>query len=475
MKQTDRAPLILLVDDEEEILFSASLTVKKAVNSRVVTLSCSTDVMPFLKDEEPALIVLDLFMPVISGQELLLQILNQYPDIPVIIMTASTAIENAIDCMKNGAFDYLVKPVEKGRLASSVMRALETRRLKKEIKGLKDRLLSGNLQNATAFEGIVTQHPKMKAIFQYLESIAPCSDQPVLITGETGTGKELIARAVHSLSGRSGRFVAVNVAGLDDLVFSDTLFGHRKGAYTGADQAREGLISQAADGTLFLDETGDLQPASQIKLLRVLQEQEYYPLGSDVAKRSKARIVAASNCDLMSAIDGGSFRRDLYYRLCTHNCRIPPLRERVEDIPVLFRHFLEQAASAQGKQLPQYHSSLPAMLENYPFPGNVRELQAMVFDAVARHTSGPLSAEAFLEKTGLEPPALQQIASRDASFSSANGFSMHFESFPTIKEVEDTLVRQALELSDGKQGTAAAMLGLTRQALNNRLVRARNH
>ncbi len=469
----DIKPLILLVDDEEDILFSASLTLKKAVDCRIITLSKSVEVMPILEKEAVSLVVLDLFMPGISGQELLGQIQYHYPDLPVIIMTASTAIETAVDCMKNGAFDYLVKPVEKERLASSVLRALDTRRLKSELHSLKDRLLSGSLLNAAAFSAIITQSPRMKAIFQYLESVAPCSDQPVLITGETGVGKELIAKAVHALSGRTGKFVPVNVAGLDDQAFSDTLFGHRKGAFTGAEQMREGLVSLAGDGTLFLDEIGDLNAASQIKLLRLLQEHEYYPLGSDVAKRSRARIVAASNCDLATCIDAGTFRRDLYYRLCTHSCRIPPLRERTEDIPVLLEHFIKQAATAQGKPVPEYDPTLISLLSSSPFPGNIRELQAMVFDAVARNQGSLLSLEFFGERTGQQIPRPSPYTVPVAQQDKTEGVTMQFPDFPTIKEVEQELIRLALSHANGKQGVAASMLGMTRQALNNRLVRGR--
>jgi DNA-binding NtrC family response regulator len=313
----------------------------------------------------------------------------------------------------------------------------------------------------------------MKAMFQYLESVAACSDQPVLVTGETGVGKELVARAVHTLSGRTGKFVPVNVAGLDDQVFSDTLFGHRKGAFTGADQAREGLIAQAAEGTLFLDEVGDLNPASQIKLLRLLQEQEYYPLGSDVAKRSRARIVAASNCDLVSCIEAGSFRRDLYYRLCTHSCPIPALRDRIEDIPLLMEHFVLQAATAQGKQTPHYSAALLALLKSYRFPGNIRELQAMVYDAVARHQDGTLSIELFREKNGLEPIVDSTCMAEAVQEDESDSITLRFSGFPTLKDVENELIQRALQHANGKQGAAAALLGLTRQALNNRLIRAR--
>ncbi len=196
--------------------------------------------------------------------------------------------------------------------------------------------MTDNLEHPEAFDNIITGNKAMRSMFQYVEVIAS-TRQPIMITGETGVGKELIARAIHQLSGCDGNYVAINVAGLDDNMFSDSLFGHRKGAFTGADQPREGLIEKASKGTLFLDEIGDLNEASQIKLLRLLQEQEYYPVGSDLLKKSDARIVLATNRDLQKMIKDGTFRNDLYYRLFAHRVHVPPLRDRSDDIPVLAR------------------------------------------------------------------------------------------------------------------------------------------
>lgn len=214
----------------------------------------------------------------------------------------------------------------------------------------------------------------MRRIFRYMEAVA-ASDQPVLVTGETGVGKEMVVRALHDASHRKGQFIAVNVAGLDDQAFSDTLFGHTRGAFTGADQAREGLVAKAAGGTLFLDEIGDLQLPSQIKLLRLLQEREYYPLGSDNGKKSDARIVVATNRDLKQMMEGNSFRSDLYYRLKTHRIQVPPLRDRLEDMPLLVNHFLDEAAAAIGKSRPVTPVELNGYLAAYSFPGNIRELK----------------------------------------------------------------------------------------------------
>ena len=277
MASTASSPLpILLVDDEPQLLRSASVLLRSSGVKHVVTLDDSRAVMPLLGEQEVGVVVLDLAMPHVTGQELLGQIAAGYPDVPVILMTATNDLDTAVQCMQGGAIDYLVKPVEKNRFVSSVTRALEIRNLREEVLSLKEHLLTEKLDQPDAFAAIVTQSKAMHAIFRYVEAIA-ASRQPVLITGETGTGKELLARSVHTVSHGQGELVAVNVAGLDDTMFSDTLFGHTKGAFTGADQARSGLITQAADGTLFLDEIGDLAIPSQVKLLRLLQEGNVLP------------------------------------------------------------------------------------------------------------------------------------------------------------------------------------------------------
>jgi len=299
--------------------------------------------------------------------------------------------------------------------------------------------------------------------------VIAASRQPVLIYGETGVGKELVARAVHDLSGCKGEFVAINVAGLDDNMFSDTLFGHKKGAYTGADQAREGLIARAERGTLFLDEIGDLSDMSQVKLLRLLQEREYYPVGSDLARKSDARLIMATNRDLQKRIAEGKFRNDLYYRLCTHQINIPPLRERIDDIPRLLDHILAKAAASLNKKKPAPPPELAVLLSLYTFPGNVRELESMVFDAVARHGSGVLSMESFRGVLGDERrkhPRTEAPPRPDEE----NPLTGIFGHFPKIDEVENYMIDEAMQLAKGVQGIAAKLLGMGRQTLNKRLM-----
>ncbi len=459
---------VLLIDDEPQLLLSSSTILRSSGIRQVITMNDSRKVLPLLAREEIAVIVLDLRMPYISGTELLPQITQDYPDLPVIVMTALNELNIAVECMKSGAFDYLVKPVEKSRFVSSIKRALELLALRKELSLLKQSLLSGKLAHENVFSSIITNSKPMRAIFQYVESVAG-TKQSVLIGGETGAGKELIAQAVHRLSGRKGEFVAVNVAGLDDAMLADTLYGHRKGAFTGADKNREGLVARASGGTLFLDEIGDMKESSQIKLLRLLQEERYYPLGSDIPKQSDVRIVVATHQDLPHLIESGNFRKDLYYRLRAHQVQLPPLRERREDLPLLVDRFLEQAAESMGKKKPTPPPELFILLSTYAFPGNIRELQTMVFDAVAQHQSGILSMQSFqkiighgssLTRTDLPDEIHEAIFSLDDS-----------ARFPTLKEAEKYLISKAMEHADGNQGVAARLLGITRQALNKRLTR----
>lgn len=262
-------------------------------------------------------VVLDILMLGIAGTALLSEILQLSPQTSVIMLTAVNDVDTAMACMRQGAFDYLVKPVEKDRLVTTVRRALDMVALSNENRILKSRLLDSRLETPECFEHIVTRNRRMTAIFQYIEAVAQ-SNLPVLIQGETGTGKELVARAIHLAGKKAGEFVCVNAAGLNDALFSDALFGHHRGAFTGADGRREGLVAKAAKGTLFLDEIGDLPLESQVKLLRLLEEHTYYPVGSDTRKTTDARFVVATNHDLALRKKEGAFRSDLYYRLEAH-------------------------------------------------------------------------------------------------------------------------------------------------------------
>jgi len=461
---------ILLVDDDPRFLLSSGVTLRTAGISPVATIEDSRQVIPFLKESEAAVVVIDLAMPHLSGRELLMKLKELYPELPVVVMTGRNEVEIAVECMRAGAFDYLVKPVEPSRFISCVRRAQEVRSLRAEVDSLKEHFLSGQLRHSSAFGEIVTQSRKMLAVFQYIEVVAP-SRHPVLVTGETGTGKELVGRAIHALSGCRGELVSVNVAGLDDVLFSDTLFGHRKGAYTGADQAREGLIARAAGGTLFLDEFGDLSESSQVKLLRLIEDRKYYPLGADVPRESDARIVCATHRSLDTLLSSGRFRRDLYYRLSGHKVHLLPLRDRKEDIPLLVDAFLAEAAEMEGKRKPTPPTELYTLLSTYDFPGNVRELRMMVFDAVLRHNGGVLSLESFKKAVGSRDAPPAGDAAPETAAPGPSSIFTGLSRLPTLKEAVDQLVSEALSRARDNQGIAASLLGITRQALNKRLVR----
>lgn len=453
---------VLIVDDEPAWLRSVSLTLARAGITNVVTCQDSRDVMGILAKGDTGLVLLDLTMPHLGGEPLLEQIGEQYPEIAIIVVSGMNQVETAVRCMKLGAFDYFVKTVEEDRLVSGVVRAIRMQNLERENRAMSDRLLSGELQNSQAFKTIVTADRTMHAIFTYIEAVA-ASPHPLLITGESGVGKEQIARVTHRLSGCSGQLIAINVSGLDDTVFSDTLFGHVRGAFTGAEHARRGMIEEADNGTLFLDEIGDLSIPSQVKLLRLLQEGEYFPLGSDRPKRLKARIIVATHRNLAEKEAAGTFRRDLYYRLRTHHVHLPPLRERREDIPLLVDHFLVEASRTLGKKKPTPPQELSQLLNTYHFPGNIRELKSMIYDAVSVHREKILSLETFIKAIGATGTSVPIIPPQENS-----PFSL-FKRLPTFSEATEMLVVEALSRANGNQTMAARLLGISQPALSKRL------
>ena len=456
---------ILLVDDEPGWLGSLSLTLETCGGiSNIMTCSDSRQVMALLDGGRIGLVLLDLTMPHLSGEELLEQIAEHHPEILVIVVSGLNQLETAVRCMKLGAFDYCVKTDEEDRIVGGVLRAVRMVEMRRDYQEMSNRMVSRELRHPEAFSAIVTADRSLLAIFSYVEAVAK-SPQPLLITGESGVGKELIARAAHTLSGCRGKLVTVNVAGLDDTVFSDTLFGHVRGAFTGAEQARRGMVEEAGDGTLFLDEIGDLSIPSQVKLLRLLQEGEYFPLGSDLPKRLKARIIVATHQNLQEKERGGTFRRDLYYRLRTHQVHLPPLRERQADIPLLLDHFLEEAARILGKKKPTPPKGLAQFLATYSFPGNVRELKAMAYDAVSVHRDRMLSMDSFVKAV---ERSQQESGPRLAPTTKQNPFA-GFEELPTFSDAAAFLVMEAMDRAGGNQTLAARLLGISQPALSKRL------
>lgn len=457
---------VLILDDEPAILLASETILRTGGVNHMVTLSDSRTLLPYLARNSISVLLLDLTMPHISGEELLKTVSQDYPEIRTIVVTGKNQVSHAVECMRMGAFDYLVKPTESARLITSVKRAIEHYELDRDNDMLRRSMLQAeaSLTHPEAFAGLITQNKTMLSIFHYIEAFS-VSARPVLITGETGVGKELFARAVHATRRDPGPFVAVTLAGLDEAMISDTLFGHTKGAYTGANESRTGLVAQAQNGTLFLDEIGDMSEVSQIKLLRLLQEHEYMPIGSDRLQKSNARIVVATHRDLKQLMQRGAFRHDLYYRLRTHHVVVPPLRSRRDDLPLLLEHFVQKAAITMECRKPAIPEGLSALLAQYDFPGNVRELETMVFDAVSRCRGDRLSLEWFADQihSTMDVSAITQATDPDAPPLTIG------RPFPTLKQATEKLVAEALKRSEGNQRQAARLLGISPPALSKRL------
>ncbi len=458
---------LLLVDDEPAWLRSFSRMLQSL--GGLTNLTCCSDsreVKGLMQQHDIGVVLLDLTMPHLSGEEILEQLANDHPQVPVIILSGLNQLETAVRCMRLGAYDYFVKTEDEQRLLDGVRRAVQLVRLQRENASLRRNFFSAELKDPELFAPLVTRNTAMLAVFRYLEAVAP-SRQPILILGESGVGKELVARILHQLSGVSGELVGINIAGLDDHSFADTLFGHKRGAYTGADRDRGGMIERAAGGTLFLDEIGDLSLSSQVKLLRLLQEGEYYPLGSDQPHYLQARVICATHYDLEAKVADGSFRRDLYYRLQTHQLTLPPLRERYDDLPLLIDHFLTQAASELGKTRPTPPPQLTTLLATYSFPGNVRELRGMIYDAVSLHQGGVLSLQSFLQRLDRLNQPLTAEPQRGNPF-------LGLDELPTLSEASEMLIDAALERAAGNQTIAARLLGIAQPSLSKRLKRRRD-
>jgi len=462
---------ILLIDDEKNILRSYELALQSAGINNIIACSSGLKAKKIVQTQDIELIILDMMMPEIPGDELLDEFTNEYPEIPIIMVTCINSLEKAVECIHHGAAEYMVKPVDINKLLDNVRKYLDINELKRENARLRNSLLLGNDQKSSkSFTPIITNNKYMYAIFRYCSAIA-ASRQPVLITGETGVGKELFAKALHDESKCKGKLVTVNIAGLDDNMISDTLFGHTKGAFTGAISDRPGVIEKASDGTLFIDEIGDLNIASQIKLLRLLQQREYQQLGSDKVKISSARIILATNRDLHELQRDQEFRKDLYYRIATHHIDIPPLRDRSEDVALLLNYFIKSAAKVLKKKEPYYPDELITLLKSYHFPGNIRELEAMVHDAISNHQAKTLSTNVFAAH--IKRNSRYDVASYEDA-SDLDTCLKNLLVLPELKKMGSTLVKEAMERATGNQSVAAGMLGITPQALSSRLKKMKN-
>ena len=455
---------ILVIDEIE----TASLYKKKLKNFGITNIEICNDVKKIissLNQKSYEIIFLDIMF--ICGEELIIEIIQESQGVPVIILTLKNDLDTVVKYIKIGAFDYLSKSADESQLFTSINHAIEFRQMNREIPTLKSHVLTNELNNPEAFSNIISQNKKMLSIFKYAESIATTM-YPVFITGETGVGKGLLAESIHEISKLSGQFVHINVSGIDEQMFADTLFGHIKGAYTGANTQRPGLCECASGGTLFLDEIGDLSMSSQIKLLNLLQEKQYYPVGSDQQKRCNARIITATNCNVDQLILKGKFRKDLYFRLDTHRVNIPPLRERKDDILILFDHFLKMASKEMKKKQPVIYKELIQLLCSYSFPGNIRELKAMTFDALSHHKNHVLPLETFKIHMNRQNYTNQMD---NKKFYSLKTLFKSLTELPTIKQVSEQLIQEAIKRANGNFSLAAPVLGITRQALSKRLKR----
>lgn len=489
---SDTRKKILAVDDEQDILEIVADFLSK--DFQVLTMPSAIEALKIIEEWSPDLILTDVNMPGMTGIEFLKEVRARNINIPTIVFTGYSDKDMAIDALRFQASDFLEKPIVFSSLKDSVLRALahsgrqlqinqiheNLERAKMEIElqavALEELYSSGEMISVNrelipaAFHSFLSANGQIHSRLLYCAAIAK-TKLPILITGETGVGKDVVAHSIHNAAERSGKFIAANIAGMDDALLADTLFGHVSGAFTSADKARPGLIEAAAGGTLFLDEIGDLSSQSQVKLLRLLESGEYYQLGSDQIKKSDARIITAThrNLDLMASKD--EFRKDLIYRLRTHQVHISPLRERREDIPVQLEHFINAAALELKVETPRMPKELLILLSNYDFPGNTRELKSMVLDAVSRQKGGNLALQPFVEKMqrsdGHTPPA---------TTAAVIGFMQTKDPgrMPTLKEAEESLIEEALRRADGNQAIAARMLGITRQALNKRLIRSQD-
>lgn len=436
--------MILIVDDDKSVRLSLSLLLRSA-GHETVTAASPDEALEALRASKPDLAVMDMNFStsITSGQEGL-ELLRRFkvlaPDVPVILITAWGSIDLAVEGMRLGAFDFVTKPWQPPVMLRRVATALELTRSRRPAEGELRR------------EGIVGCSQGLEEVLRTVERVAP-TEAPVLILGENGTGKELIARAIHANSRRaSGPFVTVNLGGISRSLFESEMFGHIKGAFTGAVSSRKGRFELADGGTIFLDEIGELDAASQVKLLRVLQEHTFEALGDSATRRTDVRVVCATNADLQRMVAEGTFREDLFYRINLITLRLPALRQRLDDIPLLADWFAQQYAARTSTRSRRLTDAACRWLQTQPFPGNIRQLRNMVERAIIVSDAPEIDVDTF---AGLAPD--------EAASSSETGAS------PRLGDMERTAVAEAIAAAGGNLSLAAASLGLSRQALYRRM------
>ena len=441
---------ILVVEDEEKL--------RRVIELQLATSGFDVDKAAAAEEglklvDRADLVLTDLRLPNMDGLQLLGLIRRQNAHVPVVLMTAYGSIETAVEAMKAGATDFLLKPFSLDHLMQVVGKALEMRALRDENRKLKE-----ELGRRYEYDNIIGRSPAMQEIFATIERVAP-TRATVLLAGESGVGKDLIARAIHFHSPRRDRpLVKINCSAIPENLMESELFGYEKGAFTGATNAKPGKFEQADTGTVFLDEIGDVPPAIQVKLLRILQEREFERLGSNLTRHIDVRVIAATNQDLRAALEQGTFREDLYYRLNVVPLNIPPLRERKQDIAFLANHFLRKLAPDSGQSVEAISDAAMEKLLAYHWPGNVRELENVIERALILCRGNQLDPEDI--KLEMASPAR----------ASADGNQQHFlPEGMTLDQYEQDLIREALRRADGNKSQAARLLGLTRNALRYRL------
>ena len=434
---------VLVVDDDEGLLLSIKATLVSSGLPEPALISDSRNVLDCVREHSFRLILLDLMMPHLNGLEVLEKIKAEFPNTECVIVSASDEVATAVQAMTLGASDYLVKPLNSQKLVALVNRTLEKYNLQDELARFGRKKVFSELRNPQAFSDLVAEDESMALVFHQVEAVAG-TDYSVVINGESGTGKEMLARVIHKLSNRStAPFYAVNMASVSKTIFEDEFFGHAKGAYTDAASERRGFFEAAHGGTLFLDEITELDPSLQAKLLRVIEEREFYRLGSTEIRNVDVRIIAATNRDINEEIIKGHFRADLFYRINMYNIKIPPLRERRDDILPLASHFLKVHANANQKKIQGLSPELAERLLQASIPGNVRELENMIAAAVLLEKGKTLSlasARNLLPYTGPER-------------------RKHIELL-TLDQLEKRHIKRVLEVTGGNRPKAAKILGV---------------
>lgn len=437
---------ILLVENDEAHRTTVVRHLEQS-GHEVVAVDSAEVALNRISEVDPEIVISDGRLPGLSGLELLQKVKSVEPDIDFILVTAFDSMQGAIDAMKEGAFEYLGKPLDIDAFDDAIDRCLTSRRGRRDANPDDTFLPTPNAENV-----IVGHDPKMLDIYKTIGKVA-ATHAPVLVRGETGTGKELVSRVIHENSGQPDEpFLPVNCAAIPEPLLESELFGHVEGAYTGAVSARKGRFELARSGTIFLDEIGDMPPALQAKLLRVLQDGEVYPLGSEVARPTDARVVAATNRPIEQLIEEGTFREDLYYRLRVIEITIPPLRERRDDIPLLARHILTRANEVLGKSVEKIPEPAMGLLLSHNWPGNVRELQNAIMRAVVLSSSSAISAEDL--DLGPKENAIDKIPKQ-----------------AELEELERIHVQRTLAEEAGNKSATARALGISRPRLDRMIDR----